>query len=247
MTELFETLIARVESPNALGRSEAILQLQPGKIDDARAISALVSILCNDADLNIVEDATWALVRYGAAATSALLNQIGHDNPRVRHNIAHALGKLAAGQALAPLMVATQDTDASVRLKSVYALGQLGDIRAIEAIIERLDDPVQDVQWTAREILEGFGQEALPDLIHALTSESMQVRELAASLLGDIADNSAVDPLIAAVETENWQVRFAIVEALGKIGDVRALPVVKRMADDPDHRVRAIAKTVSVL
>jgi HEAT repeat protein len=245
MMDRFETLIARLESPDAVQRSQAMFQLQPGQINDDRAISALVSILCNDPDLNIVEDATWVLVRYGAAAASALLERFGHENARARHNIAHALGKLADSQTVPHLIAATQDADASVRLKSVYALGQIGDERAIDSLIERLDDPVQDIQWTAREVLEAFGKKALPHLIHALTNGSMQVRELSASLLGDIGDNRAVEPLIAAVETEHWGVRFAIVEALGKIGDTRAVPLIQRTTADTDPRVRAIANTAS--
>src|SRR5690242_1762557 len=105
MADIFATLVAQLASPDAGQRSKAIHQLQPGTINDDQTIVALVSILCNDADLNIVEDATWALVRYGAAATPALLNQMGHKNPRARHNIAHALGKLADVQALPELMV----------------------------------------------------------------------------------------------------------------------------------------------
>ena len=75
--------------------------------------------------------------------------------------------------------------------------------------------------------------------------ESAQVRELAASLLGDIADHSSVEPLVDALETPDWQVRFAILEALGQIGDVRALPAIEQRADDPDSRVRAIASAVA--
>src|SRR5690606_3578726 len=116
--------------------------------------------------------------------------------------------------------------------KSVYALGQIRDARGIEALVAALNDPMQDVSWTAREALEGFGREALPQLIQALASESVQVRELAASLLGEIGDKSAVDPLIAALESDDSQVRVAVIEALGNIGDGRALPVVEQFTDD---------------
>ncbi|MBZ0286924.1 MAG: HEAT repeat domain-containing protein [Anaerolineae bacterium] len=241
MTNTFETLIAQLKSQDTLQRSTAILQLQPGTIHEEHALSALVHILCHDDDLNVVEDATWVLVRYGAAAMDTLVQHIRHEHSRARHNVVHALGKLGDAQAVPHLIAATRDADASVRLKATYALGQIGDERAIDALIDRLDDPAQDIQWTAREVLEAFGEKALPHLIHALTRESIPVRELAASLLGDLADTRAVEPLMSAADSADWPVRFAVAEALGKIGDGRALPVVQRMIDDDDPRVRAVA------
>jgi HEAT repeat protein len=245
MTNTFDALMAQLQSPDVTQRSQAVLQLQPGTGSDDDAIAALVNILCTDDDLNVVEDATWTLVRYGTAATPVLLNKTTHADARVRHNIVHALGKIADGRAVPALITATQDSEPSVRLKSVYALGQIGDSQAIDALIARLDDPVQNVSWTAREVLQAFGSKALPHLIQALAMDSPQVRELSANLLGDLADERAVDPLIAAIETDDWQVRFAIVEALGHIGDVRALPVIEHMHNDPQPPVRAIAISVS--
>jgi HEAT repeat protein len=245
MTDKIDTLIAQLQSPDVFQRSEAVLQLQPDAAPDDRAIAALVAVLCADDDLNVVEDATWVVVRYGKVATAPLLQAITHDSARARHNIVHALGKMGDADAVPALMAATEDVDVAVRLKAAYALGQIRDPRALEALVARLDDPVQDVQWTAREVIESFGAQARPQLIQALTVASAQVRELAASLLGEIGDSSSVDPLMAALDTDDWQVRFAIVEALGAIGDARARPAVARMAEDGDARVRAMAHAVS--
>jgi len=245
MADTLDTLIEQLQSTDIQQRSNAIFQLEPDNIRDDRAVDVLVNILCTDDDLNILEDATWVLARYGATATLPLLNQITHANPRARHNIVHALGKIADNKAIPALLIATQDSDVSVRQKAVYALGQIGDIRAIDALIIRLGDDVQDVQWTAREVLETFGKKATPRLIHALTSTSIPIRELSASLLGDIGDASTITPLIDALETDAWQVRFAIVEALGAIGDRQALPAIEQMTKDVNLRVRTIATAVS--
>jgi HEAT repeat protein len=245
MTNTIDIIIEQLQSPDAHQRSKTVFELQPGTTDDARAVAALVRVIIADNDLNVIEDATWVLVRHGAAATTTLLNQMAQEDARARHNIVHALGKIGDAEAVPHLIRATQDSDPAVRLKVVYALGQIGDPRAIEALIARLDDPAQDVQWTAREVLEGFGEKALPNLLHALRAESIHVRELAASLLGDIGDSSAVQPLIAAAETDNWQVRFAVVEALGQIGDSRALPMVEGLLNDENPRLRAIATQVA--
>jgi HEAT repeat protein len=250
MSHRFEQSTAALQSPDVRERSQAVLQLQPGTGDADAAIASLVSVLCTDDDLNVVEDATWVLVRYGAAATSALLEALTEgkaSDARARHNLVHTLGKLADVRALPTLLTAAEDVEPTVRMKAVYALGQIGDTRAINTLIMRLDDPVQNVSWTAREVLQGFGGAAFDGLIAALSGESAQVRELAANLLGDLGDARAVDALSAALSTDDWQVRFAIVEALGAIGDARALPSLERLLDDPQPPVRALAARMTRL
>ena len=128
-----------------------------------------------------------------------------------------------------------------VRMKAVYALGQIGDAGAVDALVGRLGDPVQEVAYTAREVVERFDGAALMALIEALKSGSTQARELAASLLGDLGDARAVEGLLAALATDDWQVRVAVIEALGGIGDTRALPHIERLLDDSQQPVRAMA------
>lgn len=241
MTHGVDPRLAQLQSPDAHERSRAALQLQPGTLNDAAAVAALVQVLCRDDDLNVVEDATWALVRFGAAAAAALIDAIAQAEARARHNIVHALGKLGDARAVPALIVTAQDVEPSVRLKSVYALGQIGDAQAIDALVARLADPAEEVRWTAREALHGFGGKSLPRLIDALAAESVHMREFSASLLGELGDERAVEPLIAAAASADWPVRLAVAEAFGSIGSVRALPVVERMADDPHPHVRAMA------
>jgi mRNA interferase MazF len=241
----FVDLLTQLQSPDVHTRSQTVLQLTPDKFNGDKAIELLVQVVCHDTDLNVVEDATWVLAQHGANAVPFLLAQLTHSERNVRHNIVHTLGKIgdkiADSDAVLALIHATHDSESSVRLKAVYALGQIGDPQAIDAIIMRLDDSVADVNWTAREVLEGFGKQALGQLITALATPSAQVRELVANLLGDLGESVAVQPLIVALNTEDWQVRFAIIEALGNIGDVSALPIVAQMTQDAHPPIRAIA------
>lgn len=94
MTNTFETLLTQLQSPDVAQRSQAALQLLPGSGNDDAAIAALVGVVCTDNNLNVTEDATWTLVRYGAAATPALLQALDGANAQARHNIVHALAKL---------------------------------------------------------------------------------------------------------------------------------------------------------
>lgn len=87
-------------------------------------------------------------------------------------------------------------------------------------------------------------------LIKALSYEKdPDVREDAASALGEIGNSKAVEPLIKALEDSGNVVRRYAAEALGKIGDKRAVePLIKALKDshykvcnnaaDSDYRMR---------
>jgi HEAT repeat protein len=237
-------LLTQLQSLDVRERSQAVLKLVPGSGTAPESIMALVTLLCTDDDLNVVEDATWVLVRHGPAATTALLTALPGQPARARHNLVHALGKLADRQAVPALISASADPEPAVRLKAVYALGQIGEPQALDALIARLDDPVENVRWTAREVIQRLGGHALPHLTAALSAGSETMRELAANLLGDLGDVRAIEPLVAALNSGDWQVRFAIVEALGAIGDARALPALHPLTEDTQPPVWAIANAV---
>src|SRR5690606_31604595 len=137
----------QLQSSDVKARSQALFQLQPDSVTNpTQAIELLVEVLTTEQDLNVLEDATWVLSRYQSAATASLLTQIQHPNPRIRHNIVHALGKVTDPAAVPALISASTDPDPIVRQKSVYALGQIGDTAAIDALIVSLDDATQEVK-----------------------------------------------------------------------------------------------------
>ncbi len=86
------------------------------------------------------------------------------------------------------------------------------------------------------ELGESGSPAALPELLAALKSEDGNIRRLAASALGKIGDERAVQPLLdlLAVETKP-QVRQYAVKALGKIGSAQAIPVLTRIAGDDNE------------
>jgi len=77
----------------------------------------------------------------------------------------------------------------------------------------------------------------VPELIVALSDEDGNVRRLAASALGKIADPRAVGPLLALLEREHRpQVRQYAAKALGALRDASAAPMLERIAADEDER-----------
>ncbi|HII06056.1 MAG TPA: hypothetical protein HA349_01690 [Methanotrichaceae archaeon] len=109
--------------------------------------------------------------------------------------------------------------DLDVRWKAAEALGEIGDSRAFDPLIESLKD-----------------------------DEDSRVRKGAAWALGLIGDPKAVDPLIEALQDDYGSARAGAAEALGRIGDPRAVePLIALLYEegsqsaDPDPQVRANA------
>ena len=93
-----------------------------------------------------------------------------------------------------------------VRSVAIYSLGEMGEARAVDLLINMLQDP------------------------------DRHVRRIAARALGKIGDNRAVDPLVAVLskQGENLLVRCTAAWALGQMGDPRACPALERTARSND-------------
>jgi competence protein ComFC len=75
--------------------------------------------------------------------------------------------------------------------------------------------------------------DALPELILALSSKEINVRRLAGSALGKIANPCAVGPLLDLLAREEKpQVRQYAIKALGKIRHASARPVLEKISQD---------------
>ncbi|MDH5703799.1 MAG: HEAT repeat domain-containing protein, partial [Aigarchaeota archaeon] len=100
------------------------------------------------------------------------------------------------------------------------ALGEMGDKRAVEPLVQALKDE-GELSWHVREraarALGKIGEPAEEPLIRALKNESRDVRLTTAWALGYIGDEEAVKPLVHAQKDEDPSVREAATEALCKI------------------------------
>lgn len=145
------------------------------------------------------------------------------------------------------LIKALKDEDVSVRKLAVWALGDIRDTSAVEAIVGALND--LNVRRPAMEVLVKKGGAAVEPLIEALTDESQYAREAAAKALGKIGDVRAVEPLIEAQRGEEGIVKTAAVVALREIGDAKAVETFIRSLGDEgvNARVRAVTALGKVM
>lgn len=131
-----------------------------------------------------------------------------------------SLGTNPSGEALDALLRMLSSTDALVRVATVEALGDRGDLTLTGKIAARLADPAVLVRSAAADALGRLKDPStLGDLEHALADPTNTYR--GASL---------------------W-VRRQFVEAMGNIGGQPAVPYLGRAIDDTDPEVSRAAMT----
>jgi len=146
--------------------------------------------------------------------------------------------------------VSLNDEIQDMRSHAIDALGQIGDVGAVEPLVTVLNHRYQHVYEQARycyvreHAIDALGQigdpRAVEPLIAILDDENWDVRAAAARALGQIGI-PAVERLITALTASNEYVRGAVAQALGQIGDVRAVEPLIATLDDENWDVRAAA------
>ncbi len=139
--------------------------------------------------------------------------------------------------------------DSSQFYHAAEALGQIGDPRAVEPLIAKLQDKEHDSRYVAAQALGMIkDRRAVEPLIAALregvsgghgkSSDDRQATGLhllgimAAEALGRIKDPRAVEPLIVVLKEGDPSFRRYAAQALGHIQDARAIePLVAVLKD----------------
>ncbi|MBM4048211.1 MAG: HEAT repeat domain-containing protein [Planctomycetes bacterium] len=159
------------------------------------------------------------------------------------------------------LLLQLQSPDAKVRYRSAVALGTIGDLKAIPALIKGLADrgkfrhdlrmhpSIRDdmVQGYVSVALAQIGQAAVEPLISALSSPDHWVRKGSLNALGRIDDERVVVPVIRSLEDQDPLVRSEAARMLGWISrrgpDSRVLDGLTRCLQDESVSVRRSAVT----
>lgn len=238
MNTVLHGLIADLHHPDKNVRGKAAVSI--GKLDDHTTVNTLLEALVNEPDMYVREDITWALVRLQDVALPALIQLVDDDKASTRHLAVHVLGKIGGAQVLDVLIHALDDSDAAVISKAAFGLAQIGDIRAVPALVRLVGCENREVETMLMNVLERFGTAPVQPLINLMASDRWQVREQAADILGQIGDPAARLVLIAALNDTVWQVRFAAVTALSHMGGVEAKVALLALPDDENDRVREL-------
>jgi HEAT repeat protein len=143
--------------------------------------------------------------------------------------------------ALPNLKMLLNSSDSRVLLRTVYALGVIGDEASTVKLSKILNDPRQsdDVRMLAAEALGKLKlPSAVPALIKVLSDPDGYIKWKSAWALGQIRDKTAVPALIKSFNDVDSDVRRESALALGEIGDSRAVNFLIRGLKDPDDFVK---------
>ncbi|MBD2189279.1 HEAT repeat domain-containing protein [Pseudanabaena mucicola] len=190
------------------------------ELEDQRAIPRLIELLQDECPLVRVS-AAYALGRNKSdLAIQPLIAQLNQDwNGYVRKGIVWALGTCRATLGLQPLISALKYDITAVRLWAASALGQLGDIQAIEILTTALTDDTMSA-------VRGNCAWSLGKLIVKMSRESD---------FDDEIYHDAVDALINALDDDDLSVQTDARNALRKLGDPRGLKVLDRIEMDQGY------------
>lgn len=223
------------------------------------AVKHLIAAL-RDKSHDIRRVAAEALGQIGdTLAVGPLILALRDNNSEVRWAAAEALGKIgphwpqseAAKRLVPDFIAALQDEDSSVS-EAAKALGQIGDVRAVDPLIMALRDEDPDVRESAAEALGKIGDvRSVEPLITALRDEKGYVcgavgkalRQIAPDWPQSEAAKRQVPEFIATLGDGNWRVRQAAAEALGQIGDARAVEPLMVALRDKDTAIYKAATT----
>lgn len=133
-----------------------------------------------------------------------------------------AFGQVKERASTEELLQNLSHKDAKIRGEAAWALGKSGDTRAIDPLIEALEDNNSDVREWAVLALAKMGRPSIGPLSAAMQSKGDTVRWQAAAALGLINDSNATETLSNALQSNNSTVRYWAAAALGQIKDNRS-------------------------
>ena len=135
------------------------------------------------------------------------------------------------------LILGLKNPDPKVREFSAEQLGNIGDKRATNALLNSMiNDKENIVRVVSACALEKIGDKAVVDpLLEALKSEDKLIRSIAPIPLVNFPDDNVVEALIGALDDYDGA-RYNAADALGEIGDERAVePLIEAMEDAMEH------------
>jgi HEAT repeat protein len=219
-----------------------------GEIGNASAVKPLYDYLvylASNIELHsikeyepILESVVNTLGKIGVSAVEPLCSAMAQDKSKYRYDGQHvvkALVKIGV-PAVKPLCIALKDSNRHVRETAVFALGSIGDARAVEALCNSLDD-----EFIAPYAIAALGKIGAPALesLSSLFKESDDavVRANIISHLDMMIENEQAFKLIClGLKDRDLMVRERAINALEKIGNEQAVePLISALRDSSSY------------
>lgn len=159
------------------------------------------------------------------------------------------LGYFTDNTSLKTLLSHVADKDTYVQIAALHSLAKRNAIDYMQHIVDGVIDSHKTNAMMLADILERFGEPAVPWIIQLISITShLEVKIAGIIALGDIGSFQSVDTLIALMDNTNTDIGANAIIALGKIGDERAAGAIAHHLNSPHSTIRVqAAKTLGIL
>jgi HEAT repeat protein len=183
-----------------------------------------------------------ALIAQGSVAVPSVIEVLRSPREADRERAARVLWRIGS-PSVDSLIVVLQEkgTTPEMRASAAYALGVIGDKRAIKSLTSLLRDERYFVRLQAARALSQMGDAALDQLLEMSNSSTPSTREAAVEALGSGGSSRALDRVIDALSDSNSNVRAAAVRALGESASERGVAPLLTLMRDESSTLRAQA------
>ena len=184
-------------------------------LDDPIVIRPLMLVGLSNLRLRV--EALEAVIEFGNAGLSELLEIVESRNPLTSGDAVTALGRIGDKQAVPSLLMLLEHADNRLRVKTVEALGRLRDRSALARIVGLLSDSDETVQLSAVQAVQ------------------------------NVPDRRAAKPIMAILRrTQNTELRRQSVMALAATGSEKVVPTLNDLLTDADANLKkTIAEALS--
>lgn len=206
-----------------------------GKINNENAVDSLIEAL-DDSNIRVKQNAAWALGKFKAKGAVKKLIQL--VNPEYAIFTTH--GDVGGGDIIQNDEMKQQGVpNPDVIIKSIEALGEIGDPRALDVIYYALTmDDLDTVKSAACLAVGkiGGGEESAKKLIRPLNDPLWYIRRDAAIGLGKLQEECAVPDLVKKLNDAYEEVKINVLKALMSIGGSANIYLFKMFVKDPQNQ-----------
>jgi len=172
-----------------------------------------------------------------------IVSDLASEDRRLRIDAAKKLGDIRDEKAIKPLIGSLKDIDPDVRLAASDSLFKIGSVTVdylIKALDEDNNNLLLRVIELLGEIGDKRG---INPLINFLDEKNnVFIRIAAVKSLAAFDDSRIIDPLISILTDKRYMLRIAAVDALGDVGDESVKEILKESLLDESYMVREAAK-----
>lgn len=231
-----QPLIRKLEDEQLSVRRAAVMAL--GQFGDRNAVVPLIEVL-ETAEWKLRYEATVALGKIAdPKAVPSLIKALANARRLMPQIVIY--NRISEQRDSEPYVtVVFGFSGGEVREGAARALGQIGDVQAIDPLVQALQDEEPSVRRIVAEALGKIGDaQAVEPLVRVLADGSCWVRRKAAVALGCIGDPRAVEPLMDALADQDRSVQQGIVLALGQLGQPLASAALLPLLECDDVSLR---------